>query len=320
MLLFFVKPTLLPMSRTRMALDCTRCALHDHGMATVSSRCWIFQALPERYNLAEQLRPGRTENWVVSRFAREITPGDVVYLWQAGSEAAVFGWATVNSPVFEPNLSEGKSSSEASPRSQRVEILYQARFEPPITRAEIRSHGQLAGLARTHGFKNPPEPPDEPQPASPVVSWDGLSLAAQDCLAWAAASESSYPRVGTRGLLIGLLRTSHPTEADQLLEYVRVRPEDVFDALRQVRPEVQINPTVRTATPLSTLPMLTPNGEQVLSAAFQLQADPSSQVELRHLFGAILQVKRSRASQVLEMVLEKLVPVEKIREPTPTIF
>jgi len=313
-------------------------------MATVSSRCWIFQALPERYNLAEQLRPGRTENWVVSRFAREITPGDVVYLWQAGSEAAVFGWATVNSPVFEPNLSEGKSSSEASPRSQRVEILYQARFEPPITRAEIRSHGQLAGLAilrtaqgtnfrvepsearalvelaRTHGFKNPPEPPDEPQPASPVVSWDGLSLAAQDCLAWAAASESSYPRVGTRGLLIGLLRTSHPTEADQLLEYVRVRPEDVFDALRQVRPEVQINPTVRTATPLSTLPMLTPNGEQVLSAAFQLQADPSSQVELRHLFGAILQVKRSRASQVLEMVLEKLVPVEKIREPTPTIF
>ncbi|SRR6266568_1552114 len=162
-------------------------------MAAVSSRCWIFQALPERYNLAEKLRSGRTETWVVSRFGREIAPGDVVYLWQARSEAAVFGWAIVNSPVFEPHLSEGTSSSVASRRSQRVEILYQARFDPPITRAEIRSHGRLAGLAilrnaqgtnfrvtpsearalyelaRTHGFKTPPEPPDEPQPTSPVA-------------------------------------------------------------------------------------------------------------------------------------------------------
>jgi KAP family P-loop domain/EVE domain len=307
-------------------------------MAAASSRCWIFQASPS-YDLAERLKPGQTEDWVISSFVHEIVLGDVVYLWQPGSEAALLGWATVNGPVFEQDPSEIETSSVAS--QSGVELLYQARFDPSIKRAEISSHGQLASLAvlrmpqmsisraepaearalhelvREHGFKAPPEPSEGPGTASPVVSWGRLSPAARDVLAWAAASESPYPHIGTRGLLIGLLRTTHPSEAGQLLEYVRVQHEEVFDALQQVRTEVRINPTVRTATPLSALPTLTRNGQQVLSGAFQLQADPSSQVELRHLFGAILQVERSRASQALEMVLEGRIPVEKIRETYP---
>jgi len=306
-------------------------------MAAVASRCWIFQTLPERHDLAERLKPGRTENWVVSSFAREIALGDVVYLWQAGSEAALFGWATINSPVSEPDPSANKSSSATPQRSPRVELRYRARFDPPITRTEIRSHDKLAHLkvlataqgtnfraepaearalhelARKHGFEAPAEPPEVSETPPQAVSWGRLSPAAQDVFAWAAASESPNPRVGTRGVLIGLLRTSYPSEAVQLLECVHVKREEVFDALQRVRTEARINPTVRMATPLSAFPALTPNGQQVLDVAFRLQTDPSAQVELLHLFGAILQVERSRASQALESVLKGRIPVEIIR-------
>jgi KAP family P-loop domain/EVE domain len=315
------------------ALDCTRCAAHDPGMAAVSSRCWIFLASPDS-NFAEGLKPGRTENWDVSSFVHEIALGDVVYLWQAGSAAALVGWATVKSPVSEPDLSESRTSPAPSPR---VELLYQAKFDPPIPGTEIRSNRQLANLAvlrmpqraifrvepaearalrelvRTQGFRVPPESTEDPGTPSPIVSWDGLSSAAQDVFAWAAASESPTPLVGTRGLLIGLLRTNHSSEASQLLEYARVPHEEVFDTLQQLRTSVRINPTVQTATPLSKLPTLTPNGQQVLSGAFQLQTDHTSQVEPRHLFGAILQVEQSMASQALEKVLEGRIPVENIR-------
>ena len=62
------------------------------------ARFWIFQALPERYDLAKRLSAGRVENWVVSSFGDAIARGDVVYMWQAGTEAALHGWATVKRP------------------------------------------------------------------------------------------------------------------------------------------------------------------------------------------------------------------------------
>src|SRR5262245_49352005 len=280
-------------------------------MEAVPSRFWIFQAVPERYDLAQQLKPGRTENWVVSDFVTEIAPGDVVYLWQARSEAALFGWATVNSDVVEPRTTKGAPSSSDPGRSDfRVELLYQARFEPPISRTEVRASEKLADLivlqtargtnfavepeqagalnelARTRtGASPPPTPATVPPPSDrsqEPITWVQLSRLAQAVFEWAAAAEHPHPRVGTRGLLIGLLkmsRSSEASQADELLKYAGVQREECFEALQEVRREVQINPTVGDPTTLTALPPLTPNGNRALDAAGQLREDPAALIE-----------------------------------------
>src|SRR3954447_9413077 len=178
-----------------------RCRTIEAGMEPPPARFWIFQALPERYELATRLEPGRVDNWVVSRFADEIAAGDVVYMWQAGSEDALHGWARVNGPVF-----ERAEPSDAAER--RVELLYVARFPQPLTRREIREHPQLVDLTilttgrgtnfrveaaqalainellRSHGLDAPPDPPPAAPP--PALEWRRLSPAAQQALAWAA--------------------------------------------------------------------------------------------------------------------------------------
>ncbi len=148
------------------------------------------------------------------------------------------------------------------------------------------------------------------------ITWEQLSRLAQDVFAWAAAAEHPHPKVGTRGLLIGLLKVSHwsaARQADELLEFAQVREEELFDALQQVRPEVQINPTVRDPNPLTTLPPLTSNGNRVLNVAGELRDDPAAPIDPEHLFGAILQLRESKALEALERVLEGRVDMEAIR-------
>ena len=308
-------------------------------MEAVPSRYWIFRAPAERH-LVERLKPRETESWVVDpRFAEEVADGDVVYLWQVDTEAALFGWATVKGADLGPPTQKAAPSRERARRL--VELRYEARFDPPITRTEVRAHPALADLdvlgtvsgtnfvveprqaialnelAAGRANVLPPTPPDPhpmPPPQAPVT-WERLSPAAQDVMAWAAAAEAPS-RVGTRGVLIGLLRTSQPTEAAALLDYCGVRREEVFDALQAVRPDVRITPGVSASSPLTDLPPLTPNARRVLDVAGQLQDDPHDLIEPRHLFGSILQVEASRAATALDRVLDSEL-LETVRSTYP---
>jgi hypothetical protein len=64
----------------------------------------------------------------------------------------------------------------------------------------------------------------------PMSSWweAPRSESARDVLGWAAAAELG-PDVGSRGLLVGLLRTRTFDEARALLEHFGVAEEAVFD-------------------------------------------------------------------------------------------
>jgi hypothetical protein len=278
-------------------------------MAAVASGSWIFQAPPERHDLAERLEPGLREDWLVTRFADEIKPGDTVYICHAKSEEAIFGSATVTSGVFGGN---------------RVVLRYDRRYERPVTRAQLHADPLLAELEIFHmpeetNFRLTGEQVEalnqviERQLGAeqPRLDWARLSAAAQDVLGWAVASEEEN-RLGTRGLLIGLVRTSHRCEAHELLEFADVEPDELFDALQQVRPQKRINARVSAPATLSSLPELTPNAQQTIVAAFRLQVDPASYVEPRHLFGAILGNQRSRAYQALQRVCEQRLPFDAV--------
>jgi KAP-like P-loop domain-containing protein len=272
-------------------------------MVAVASGSWLFQAPPERKYLAERLEPGLKEDWPVTRFADEIKPGDTIYLCLAKSEDAIFGSATVTSGVFARN---------------RIVLRYDRRFERPITRAQLHADPLLAD----HEIFHMPEETnfrltgEQVQALNqlldrPTLDWARLSAAAQDVLGWAAASEEQN-RLGTRGVLIGLIRTSHRTEAHQLLEFADVEADELFGALQEVRPQKRINAQVSAPATLRSLPELTPNGEQAIVAAFTLQTDPASYVEPQHLFGAILGNQQSRAYQALQRVCGPRLPFDAV--------
>jgi hypothetical protein len=270
-------------------------------MAAVASGYWIFQTRPGRHVV--EAEPGLREDWLVTRFADEIKPGDTVYLCRRDSEEAIFASATVTSDKFGGN---------------RVVLRYDRRYERPLTRAQLRADPLLADLELFHApeesnFRLTREQVEALNRllGEPTLDWARLSVAAQDVLGWAAASEEDN-RLGTRGLLIGLIRTSHRSEAHELLGFADVEPDELFAALQQVRPEKRINAQVSAPTTLSSLPELTPNAKQTLVAAFTLQPDRTSYVEPKHLLGAILGNQRSRAYQALQRVCEQRLPFDAV--------
>jgi len=97
---------------------------------------WIFQAVPERYNLVEKLRERSDENWFVTRYFDDIKAGDNVYFWQAGKAAGLYGWGIVLSP--QPYATESGD--------YRAKVSYQARFDPPILKQDIAQDSQLQML------------------------------------------------------------------------------------------------------------------------------------------------------------------------------
>ena len=320
-------------------------------MEDAAARFWIFQSHPERYDVAERLLPGRTDNWVVSSYTNEISRGDVVYLWRAGSEDALYGWAEVTSEVFEAEpAGPSRSKADEAPASEadlqlRVELTYRIRFDPPLSRGEISALPELEKLAPLHTAAGTNYPVEQrqvaalnelvrrrgleaprtraggrklphPEQADPV-RWERLAPAAQEVLGWAAASEQPNPRVGTRGLLIGLLRLRDlESEPVQLLQYVNRTQEQLFEELQAVRPQPVIDANVAEPVPLTDLPPLTPNGRRALELAFELQSDPAAPVGASHLFGGVLE-SRSRAYEALERVLRDQIPIERIVETYP---
>jgi hypothetical protein len=68
------------------------------SLAPESGRTWIFQANPKLYNIDEAITHLSEMTWLVSAHKELISPGDRVFLWKSGPEAALVGEATVLTP------------------------------------------------------------------------------------------------------------------------------------------------------------------------------------------------------------------------------
>lgn len=93
---------------------------------------WIFQGVPERYDVAdpEKVDVGKEETWLVSRYREEMTPGDKVYLWRAGdkSKRGIYAVGVIEET---PEYHEGWGWG--------VKVEYEKRLQSPIS-AEVLSH------------------------------------------------------------------------------------------------------------------------------------------------------------------------------------
>lgn len=90
---------------------------------------WIFQANPRQYDALSELKTDQSVDWYVSRFIDRYREGDIVYLWVAGEQAGIYGWAEVQGKVFEDK--HGK---------YRLTTVYRGVFESPLEKSFLRDY------------------------------------------------------------------------------------------------------------------------------------------------------------------------------------
>jgi len=99
---------------------------------------WIFQAVPERYDLRERLVAGEKVTWYATRYRSYMSAGDIVFFWLAGSDSirGIYGWGKLTSSPYM------KSEWE----SYGVDVQYEKRLPSHIPVNTIQAIPELENL------------------------------------------------------------------------------------------------------------------------------------------------------------------------------
>lgn len=99
---------------------------------------WLFQANPKVWiGFSEQFKQqtvGATGDWTVSRYRKEIDPGDRVLLWEAGSNARLLAIGELTGEPFELDPSIRRSGEQVKP-IWKVRFQYTHILKEPIQRS-----------------------------------------------------------------------------------------------------------------------------------------------------------------------------------------
>jgi predicted RNA-binding protein with PUA-like domain len=113
---------------------------------------------PETYSIDDLEREHKTAwdgvtNPQAVRAIKEMKPGDRIFIYHSGGEAAIRGLAKV--------LSEARPDPK-QPKSAVVDIEFIERLDPPVTLAEIKQSGEFNdwALVRQGRLSTMPAPPE----------------------------------------------------------------------------------------------------------------------------------------------------------------
>jgi predicted RNA-binding protein with PUA-like domain len=89
-------------------------------------RSWLFQANPKYSQILEAIQDLNRVYWLVTRYNKEITPGDRVLIWIAGKQAGIYAIAEVE---------EAPQFMDAPPDIDiwTMPMIARARFYAPVT-------------------------------------------------------------------------------------------------------------------------------------------------------------------------------------------
>ena len=134
------------------------------------------------------------------------------------------------------------------------------------------------------------------------VSWNELSRGVQDAFAWARAAEVEAVDVGTRGLLIGMLRSGEdPPNA--LLRHFGVSEDALFEALQE-QAAAKLDPRASAHPALDDLPTLTTNAQGCVErAATFRQETKSASLDVPCLLTALIHTRGATARRAIARVI-----------------
>lgn len=99
---------------------------------------FIFQSVPERYDLRHAIVPEKRDTWYATRYRGEMQPGNPVLFWMAGAEShrGLYGWGTIASePYMKPEWD-----------SHGVDVVYKIKFSRLIPALAIRAVPELSKM------------------------------------------------------------------------------------------------------------------------------------------------------------------------------
>lgn len=99
---------------------------------------FIFQSVPERYDLRTELRAGNSDTWYATRYRNDMNAGDVVFFWMGGEQDSrgLYGWGNLTSGAY---LKSGWDS-------HGVDVRCKVRFTKPILAIDLKREPILRDL------------------------------------------------------------------------------------------------------------------------------------------------------------------------------
>lgn len=115
------------------------------------ARAWIFQADPKTYDVRAAVRRLRIQDWIVTAYKDEISPGDRVYVWEAGSNSGIVAVADVldQSSVRRMREETRPFLRDASFPDEhlRVDLGMRMVVEPSLSRWQLQGIAPLENLS-----------------------------------------------------------------------------------------------------------------------------------------------------------------------------
>ena len=111
---------------------------------------WLFQANPKHWDLEHKLQtvsPSDEDDWTVTRYREEMSPGDTVVLWQGGPKAGVYAVGELVGEPFERELPPWRPpKNDGSETEWAISFRYERILQSPITRERLLENRELRSL------------------------------------------------------------------------------------------------------------------------------------------------------------------------------
>jgi hypothetical protein len=111
---------------------------------------WLFQGNPKYYRVLEAIKELKEIPWLVTRYAKDIAPGDGVIIWLSGSQGGIYATAEVIEPAqFLTEIPDKKywvDSTRALGKQQAI-IRFTNKFvESPLLKNQLQEDSVLKNL------------------------------------------------------------------------------------------------------------------------------------------------------------------------------
>lgn len=111
---------------------------------------WLFQGNPKYYRVIDGIRDFEQMPWLVTRYAKDIAPGDGVLVWVSGKEAGIYALAEVTEPAQVlsqlPDRKYWTDASRAVDKAQATIRFTSKLLERPLLKTNLLQDPSLKNL------------------------------------------------------------------------------------------------------------------------------------------------------------------------------